>query len=296
MPIALILFVAFQGRAQALPLSETIYMVPESSVEIFLRDEVFDTDRQSRRDTLGIGFGATENFSLWIQMSYLSQGAFKIRKSDIGDMFIKGKFYIGDYAKNQVHLGFLLDMRFPLSKNAYASADWRNLALGKYELRLGPFARFDILDVAFVNVNLFYTFREANGENFWGGFYIDITKKKTWEKFFGLNPAADDTFLSTGRLKNDYITASMAWNTNYIYPFVPYIEFYGAFRVSRANIDTSGVPIEAARYNAFLMGAGLRYFFMEAVYLGIYTVQNPLQRSQKDFIRGIYGIELSVQL
>lgn len=296
MPIALILFVAFQGRALALPLSETIYMVPESSVEIFLRDEVFDTDRQSRRDTLGIGFGATENFSLWIQMSYLSQGAFRIKKSDIGDMFIKGKFYIGDYAKNQVHLGFLLDMRFPLSKNAYASADWRNLSLGKYELRLGPFARFDILDVAFINLNLFYTFREANGENFWGGFYIDITKKKTWEKFFGLNPAADDTFLSTGRLKNDYMTVSMAWNTNYIYPFVPYIEFYGAFRVSRAGIDTSGVPIEAARYNAFLMGAGLRYFFMEAVYLGIYTVQNPLQRSQKDFIRGIYGIELSVQL
>jgi hypothetical protein len=295
-PIALILFVAFQGRALSLPLTETIYMIPESSVEIFLRDEVFDTDRQSRRDTLGLGFGATDNFSLWIQMSYLSQDAFRVTKSDIGDLFVRGKFYIGDYAKNQVHLGFLLDLRFPLAKNAYSTKDWRNLALGKYELRLGPAARFDILDVAFIHVNLFYTFREANGEDFWGGFYIDITKKETWEKFFGLNPAADNTFFSTGRLKNDYMTLSMAWNTNYFYPVVPYLEFYGSFRVSRAGIDSSSVPIEAARYNAFLLGAGLRYFFMEAVYLGVYTVQNPLQGFQADFIRGIYGIELSVQI
>ena len=63
----------------------------------------------------------------------------------------------------------------------------------------------------------------------------------------------------------------------------------------RASIHRD-VPIEAARYNTFLMGAGLRYFFMEAMYLGIYTVQNPLQRSQKDFIQGIYGLELSVQI
>lgn len=295
-PIALILFVAFQGRALSLPLTETIYMIPEYNVEIYLRDEVYDTGKDSRKDTLGLGFGATDNFSLWIQMSYLSQGAFKVTKSDIGDLFIRGKFYIGDYAKNLVHLGFLLDMRFPLAKNAYVSADWRNLALGKYELRLGPFARFDILDVAFIHFNLFYTFREANGEDFWGGFYINILKKETWEKVFGLNPAADNTFLSGNRLKNDYMTVSMAWNTNYIYPFVPYVEFYGSFRVSRASIDTSSVPIEAARHNTFLLGAGLRYFFMEAVYLGIYTVQNPLRLSQKDFIRAIYGIELSVQI
>ncbi|MBP6990383.1 MAG: hypothetical protein KBC90_02660 [Spirochaetes bacterium] len=295
-PIALILFVVFQARALSLPLTETIYMIPESSVELFLRDEVFDTGRQSRRDTLGIGFGATEDFSLWIQMSCLSRDAFRVTKSDVGDLFVRGKFYIGDYAKNQVHLGFLLDMRFPLAKNAYVSSDWRNLALGKYELRLGPFARFDILDVAFIHLNLFYTFREANGEDFWGGFYIDITKKQTWEKFFGLNPAADNTFFSTGRLKNDYMTVSMAWNTNYLYPLVPYVEFYGSFRVSRAHIDTSNVPIEGAGFNSFLMGAGLRYFFMEAVYLGIFTVQNPLQRSQRDFIRGIYGMELSVQI
>ena len=75
--------------------------------------------------------------------------------------------------------------------------------------------------MVFIHLNLFYTFREANGEDFWGGFYINITKKETWEKFFGLNPAAKNTFFNIGRLKNDYMTVSMAWNTNYFYPFVP---------------------------------------------------------------------------
>lgn len=294
--IALIFFLAIRNRGEALPLTETIYMIPEYDVELLLRDEVYQTDRYSRRDSAGLGFGATDNFSLWIQFDYLSQSAFKATRSDIGDLFLKGKFYIGDYVENQIHLGFLMALRLPLGKNAYVNPQWRSLALGKYELKLGPFARFDIRDVFFIHLNLFYTFREGNNENFFGGFSIDITKKETWEKVFGLNPAASNTFLSVNRLKNDYITASMALNTNYLYPFIPYIEFYGAVRVSRAHIDTGSVPVEAAKYNAFLISVGLRYFFMQAIYAGVYTVQNPLRLSQKGFIQAIYGIELSFQI
>ncbi len=294
--IALILFPAPGERASALPLTETIYMVPEYDVEIYLRDEVVQTGNYSRKDSAGIGFGATDEFSLWMQFDYLSGSAFKATRSDLGDLFIKGKFYIGDYVRNQIHLGFLLSLRFPLGKNAYVTDEWRNLALGKYELKLGPFARFDILDLFFIHLNFFYTFREGNSENFFGGFYFDITKKETWEKVFGLNPKEKDTFFSTGRLNNDYLTVSMAWNTGYFYPFVPYIEFYGSFRVSSAGTDTDMVPIEAARYNVFLMSAGLRYFFMDAVYLGIYTIQNPLRLSQKDYVQAVYGLELSFQI
>ncbi len=102
--------------------------------------------------------------------------------------------------------------------------------------------------------------------------------------------------MNVDRIKNDYMSFSMAWNTNYFYPVVPYVEFYGSVRVSRVPIETGDVPIEACKYNVFLMSAGFRYFIKEAVYLGIYTVQNPLQATQKDYIQGIYGIELSVQI
>ncbi len=294
--IALFLFLALRSGAGALPLTETIYMIPEYDVELLFRDEVYLTDRYSRKDSVSLGFGATDDLSLWIQFDYLSQAAFHATKSDIGDLFLKGKFYIGDFVDNQIHLGILLSLRVPLGKNAYVNTQWRNLSLGKYELKLGPFARFDIRDVFFINLNLFYTFREGNNENFFGGFSIDITKRETWEKVFGLNPAASNTFLSVNRLKNDYITASMALNTNCLYPFIPYMEFYGAVRVSRARIDTGSVPVEAAKYNAFLMSVGVRYFFMQAIYLGAYTVQNPLRLTQKDFTQAVYGIELSFQI
>jgi len=172
--IALVVFMAFPIPAQSLPLTETIYMIPEYEVEVFFRDEVCDTGKYSRKDSLGIGFGATDYFSLWVQFDLLSQSAFNAKKADIGDIFLKAKFFSGDYIQNQVHMGFLLNVRFPSGKNAYAGSDWRNLALGKYELKLGPFCRFDILKVVYVHLNLFYTFREASGEDFFWGFYINI--------------------------------------------------------------------------------------------------------------------------
>lgn len=294
--IALMLFLPRWNDARALPLTETIYMIPEYSVEIFFRDEIFQTDRYARRDSAGLGFGVTDDFSLWMSIDYLSQGPFRVTRSEIGDLFFKGKFFIGDYAGNDVHLGFLIELRFPLGKDAYGSTYWRNLALGRYELTFGPFARFDIVDILFLHVNLFYTFREGRAEDFFGGFYLDITEKETWKKVFGLNPKEKDTFLGANRLKNDYITAALAINTGRLYPLVPYVEFCGAVRVSRSHIDTGDVPIEAARYNSFLMSAGLRYFFREAIYLGVYTVQNPIRVSQKGFIQAIYGLELSFQL
>ncbi|MBN2078146.1 MAG: hypothetical protein JW838_04220 [Spirochaetes bacterium] len=294
--IALMLFLAPGNGALALPLTETIYMIPEYSVEIFFRDEIFQTDRYARKDSAGLGFGVTDDFSLWMSIEYLSQGPFKVKRSEIGDLFFKGKFFIGDYAGNDVHLGFLMELRFPLGKDAYGSTYWRNLALGRYELTLGPFARFDVVDILFLHLNLFYTFREGRAEDFFGGFYFDITERDTWKKVFGLNPREEDTFLSVNRLKNDYITASLALNTGLLYPVVPYIELHGAVRVSRSHIDTGSVPIEAAKYNSFLLSGGVRYFFREALYLGVYTVQNPLRRSQNEFIQSIYGLELSLQL
>jgi hypothetical protein len=296
MGIALVVFFAVGIPAYSLPLTETIYMIPEYDAEVFLRDEVYDTGKYSRKDTIGLGFGATDYFSVWLQLDYLTRSAFKITKSDIGDMFLKAKFYIGDYADNQVHLGFLANLRFPLSKNAYSSSDWRNLSLGKYELKLGPFARFDILDVAFVYLNVFYTFRQANGEDFWGGFYINIFKDETWRKVFGFNPTEKGTFLSTSRIKNDYLSISMAWNTNVIYPFIPYVEIYGSFRLMKGAIDTQGVPIECAKYNVLLLSVGLRYFIKQAIYIGIYTVQNPYRLKQPGGLQARYGIELNMQL
>ena len=294
--VALIFFIGIPSASHALPLAETIFMIPEYDVELTFRDEVCQAGRLYRKDAAGLGFGAADFLSVWLQFEYLSQSAFRVRTAELGDMFLKAKFYIGDYARDQVHIAFLMKVRFPLGKNAYASDEWLNMALGKYEFKLGPVFRFDLFDVLFMHVNIFYTFKEGSSEDFWGGFYLDITKQETWEKAFGFNPKASKTFFNVNRLKNDYASLALAWNTGKLYPVVPYFEIYGSLRVSRGKIDGGGLPIEAAKYNVLLMAGGVRYFIKEAIYLGIYTVQNPLWKIQPRFIRSIYGIELSLQL
>ncbi len=278
--------------AASQPLTETLYLVPVSRVEVLLRDETVLASRDFRKDTVSLGVGITSWFSLWVRFDYLTQSTFKIKKADAGDFFIKGKFAIGDFFNDVLHLGFMIDFRFPSGKNAYSNADWRNVALGKNEIKIGPFCRIDIVKLVFIHLNAFYVFREGSNENFYGGFFFDITKEDTWVKAFGFNPTRRDTFFSSKRLNNDYMVTSVSVNTTIFYPIIPHIEIYKSFRITRDRIDTRTVPIECARYDPLLLGAGLRYFFKRRVYLGAYTVQNPFR--QAGYIRGIYGLELGM--
>ena len=94
-------------------------MVPEYDVEILLRDEVYQTDRYSRRDSAGLGFGATDNFSLWIQLDYLTQRPLKRPNRISATCFSRGNSISAITSDDQIHLGFLMALRFPLAKNAY---------------------------------------------------------------------------------------------------------------------------------------------------------------------------------
>lgn len=286
----------FVSECEALPLAETIYMIPPSCAEVRLRDEVWQTDRWSRKDSAIVGFGAADCFSMWLQFDYLSQGPFRVKRSEIGDFHCKAKFYIGDFFNDDLHCGLLASVRFPLGSEVTSGGRWRNLAMGRYELRLGPFARADILNLVFMDVNIFYTFREGKGEDFWGGFYLDMTKKETWDKCFGFNPKADNTFFNAKRLKNDYLTLSAAWDTGYWYPVIPFIEVYSSIRVAKGKGDTADLSIEGGMRTIFLMAAGVRYFVREALFLGFYTIQNPFRARQKEYISSVYGIELSFQM
>lgn len=288
------LFLGAAASVQGMPLAETTYLVPVSEIELFLREEVHVLKRTYRRDTAGIGFGVTSWMSAWVRFDYCTMGLYPIRRTDIGDLSLKAKFVIGDWFDQRLHLGFLVDIRFPTGRNAYASADWRTLALGKTELKLGPFWRIDIARILYLHFNCFYVFREGTGEDFWGGFFIDITKQETWENVFGFNPAKKNTFFSTRRLKNDYVAGALAISTDLFYPLTIQIECYGSVRVSRAPIDTGNVPIEGCGINPLLLSAGVRYFITPRLYVGLYTVQNPIK--QEDYIRAIYGLECSIQL
>jgi hypothetical protein len=278
-----------------LPLAETIYLVPEYRVELFWKEESINIDKIFRKDTLGLGLGVPSRLGVWIQFEYLNRGLINFKRSDIGDFFVKSKYHIGDYFFDTLHVGYCFNIRFPLGKDAYSSGAWRNLAFGKNEIKTGLYSQIDIYNAFFVHLNLMYNFREGNAEDFWGGFYLDITKNETWEKAFGLNPYAEKTFLAARRLRNDYMGICSALSTSALYPFVPFVESYLSFRLYQKGNDTASLPIEAGKVNPVIfLSAGLRYFIKYGIYLGVYTIQNP--RRESHFTGSVYGLELSLQL
>jgi hypothetical protein len=293
--MALFLFLVDERDCSALALTETIYTIPEGSVELIWHEEYSMVEHYYRKEHIGLGFGIVPDISIWFKFEYLHDGAFEMGQGEIGDTFLKFFFYIGDYFDDILHLGWMVQFRFPTGKNAYTSTEWRNLCLGNSEIRLGPVARLDVIKKIFFHFNLFYTFRQDKGENFWGGFHINPVDEDTYIKLFGLNPFSDNTFLNVDRLKNDYISLALACNTNVIYPVIPYIEIYGSFRPYRGYIETEDIPIEGAGIDPFLISTGIRYFFKKYVYLGFYAVLNPLIEYQDGYLAYTLGFDFSIQ-
>ena len=293
--MALFLFLLCTERVYSLPLTETTYTLPEGGVEFAFHEEYINVRHFYRKEHVELGFGILTDLSIWFKFDYLHGGAFEMEQGEVGDLFFKFWYYIGDYFNEIMHLGFMVEFRFPTGKNAYSSKEWRNLCLGNHEITLGPVARFDLKKIIFFHANVFYTFRQDKNEDFYGGFYINPVNEDTYVNLFGLNPFSDDAFLSWDRLKNDYFTLSVAVNTNLVYPFIPYIELSSSFRVFRGKIEMENVPIEGAGIDSFLISAGVRYFLMRSVYLGIYAVVNPLMDIQEGYLKNIIGVDLSYQ-
>lgn len=285
-------FFSLRPGLSALPLTESLYMVPESRFEFALSEDFHHTDDFYTRESLSLGIGILPSLSLWFDFNLLHRHGNKpFGENVLGDIGLRLKFYICDCASNRLHIAFLTRLRLPTGPDAWLTSDWRGVALGKNELAIGPIFRVDIPGGFFLQLNVFYTFREGTSEDYWGGWYLNPFVGETWVKIFGLNPAEPDTFFSIERLKNDYFTFSLAANTDRIYPFVPYLELYGSVRVTRPPEDD--IRVEAAGINVFMISAGIRYFFTTQIYLGLYGVVNPLW--QDGFTRARYGLEASFQ-
>ncbi|MCP4131342.1 MAG: hypothetical protein GY754_10205 [bacterium] len=290
--MALFLFIPGEKRVFGLPVTETIYMIPEDEIELTLGEELWRVNDNFMKERFGLGFGVLRDLSLWLLFEYVHQGVWT-GESEMGDAFLKIRYYLGDYNENTIHMALLFQFRIPTGKDAYHSGEWRNVALGNNEFKFGLISQFDIFDVLYLHFNLLYVFREGDNEDFYGGFYLNPVQKDTYVKLFGFNPFSEGAFFYKDRLKNDYMSAALACNTDSIYPVIPYIEVYGSFRLYRGGIDTGSVRIEAAGVDpVLLLSGGIRYFFSESVYLGLYAVVNPLR--QQDFIKEIYGLDFGV--
>ncbi|MBN2403386.1 MAG: hypothetical protein JXN64_13460 [Spirochaetes bacterium] len=293
---ALILFIFCHEIRAGLPLTETIYTIPESGMEISAREEILKLDNNFRRETYSVGLGVMPNLSVWYSMQYLHDKTINASSNKSGDSFLKVWLYLGDYF-NSIHTGLLFSFRIPTGPNAYSEEKWRNASFGRNELKIGPVFKADINKSLFLHLNIFYVFRQGEDEGFYNGFYYNLRKKETYSKLFGLNFKSENTFLSGKRLKNDYAVFSMALNTDVLFPkisFIPFIEFYTSHRVyKKQNGEYKNIPIEGSGINPVFLSFGGRYFFSESIFLGAYYIFNP--KKEKKFIKDIFGFDFSLQ-
>ncbi len=255
-----------------LPLTETIYTIPESEMALSFREEVLQLDNNFRRENYSIGIGILSQLSVWYSLDYLHDNILNASSNKTGDSFFKTWLYLGDYF-NTFHAGLLFCFRIPTGPNAYLDSYWRNVSFGKNELKIGPVFKIDLNKSIFLHLNIFYIFRQGENE----GFY---------NKFF-----------SVQRLKNDYMICSMALNTDIIYPkisTIPYIELYCSHRVYKKQTgEYENIPIEGSGINPVLFCLGGRYFFSDDIFLGAYFIFNPAR--EKNFIKDIFGFDFSLQ-
>ncbi|MFH0977578.1 MAG: hypothetical protein V1874_17500 [Spirochaetota bacterium] len=290
--VALILFYFCTDIKASLPLTETIYTIPESEITVGLREEIIKVNNNFRKENYSIGFGAFSSITVWYSVDYIHNNIINASSSKLGDSYLKAWFYLGDFF-NFMHTGLLFLFRLPTGPDAYAESEWRNVSFGKNELKIGPVFKFDIYKSIFLHLNIFYVFREGEDEGFYNGFYFNLTKKETYSKLFGLNFKSKDTFLSGSRLKNDYAVCSTAVNTDIIYPIIPFIEFYASHRVYKKQSGYENIPVEGSGINPILISIGGRYFFSNSLFLGTYYIVNPIR--EKNYIKSVLGFDFSLQ-
>jgi hypothetical protein len=294
--LALFFYAGFSPfDAFALPLTETVYSIPEDQLEFSLKEEVHHNGNYYTKEQLSIGMGITPNLSIWFLFDYLHlHNPAAYSQNQIGDVYLKVHSYLGDVLNDTIHFSFLILFRFPTGKDAYSDATWRNLSFGNNEITMGPIVKFDIIEKIFLHFNLFYTFRAAPSEDFYGGFHIDPFSAVTWENVFGLNFMSPKAFLYYERLKNDYMTISLAVNTNAIYPVVPFFETNISFRLYRDPIDTSSIMIKAAGSDpALFLSVGANFFITKEIFIGLYAIFSPIP--YQNFTSEIYGFNFSIQ-
>lgn len=289
----LILVCILSQKIQALPLTETIYSIPEGEIEFSLQDQLYWLNNKYRVDQVGLGFGILPNLSLWFYSQFLNEGIPESTHSSIGDTFIKLMYYIKGTPDDSLHLGFMLKFRIPTGEDTYSLGRWRPVSFGNDEVKAGPVILYSLKNIFNLHLNILYLFREGAHEDFYGGFRLKLGKGETYKKIFGLNPFTEDSFLEKKRLRNDFIIISTAVNTGRLYPLIPYVEFQWSRRISPAGLPVNEPPISPMNKSPVLESVGMRYFFTGTAYAGIYSVLNPFHILDRGEFSA--GLEIALQ-
>ncbi|MCX7679513.1 MAG: hypothetical protein N2316_09870 [Spirochaetes bacterium] len=267
-------------------LTETIFTLPENDFEGIFSIDFVDAGEIFRKERILLGFGVTEEISVWYGVEYLHNQ--KSGQSTVGDSLIKIWFFCGKAAIINAWWGIATIIRIPLGPSMYVNENWRAVARGIHECAVGPVMQVSILSL-FFHTNFFYVFRQAEGEDFYGGIRVHPLQGETYKSMFGFNPWYNGSFMERNRLKNDYASIAISAVSNQFFPLLIIAETYYSHRVYRITNENDVLSVEGAGINPFFVGIGAKYFFSAKTYMGI-SGYSSLEKNGS-YIQHLFRIE-----
>ena len=281
--------ILFAAPARALPLTRTLYIVPSDVIDFSVSLDYLYTSRQITRERFSAGTGLWTGASLNVRFDLLGNGI--ITRDMPGDSLIEFMAFLDSLSSGDLRSAFCCALVLPTGPDAYSSGDYRGAALGNNEITMGPVLAYGFSNELTAFLNLFYTFRQGEHEGFYNGFSLYPAKSDTYKSVMGLNPFYGDSFLYYKRLADDYVTAALAVVYSSFSPCVLFAELRCSGNIS----SIGGGEVSAAEssgINLLLAGAGVKYFFMDSLFMQVWGTINPFMNN--DGIRWQSGLLLSL--
>lgn len=266
--------ILFSTQAFSLPLTRTCYTVPEDNMDLYFGEKLISRRNLNRVDVLIFNLGLTDATTLGIEWNYLNHDL-SGDESETGDTLLELWHYTGRYLYDRVDSGISFNVRIPTGPESGIDDKWRNLSVGRNEVKITPVLSVRLSEKEMMNFNVSYILREGRDEDFYGAFKGDLKKADTYKSFFGLNPFSEDSFFSGDRLSDDYMSAAVSFVESRLYPVVIFGEIYHAFTDFRKDSDVS-LKIDEGEGGGFTnISAGFKYLVIDSFFCIIYGTVNP---------------------
>lgn len=276
--------------AHSSSLAEKIHTLEENTFEFSTGISYVRANALFRKEQVSFGFGLRDDISIFYSIDYLHRES-EETGSAVGDSLLKIWYYAGEFAQDRVCWGIAAIFRLPTGPSLYANERWQPVSLGIHELKIGSVFQASLLSF-FLHANVFYIFRQAEGENFYGGFKFKPFDRESYTSALGCNPWHEGAFADKSRLKNDFASVAVSLLADRYYPLMFYLELYYSHRVAPRKEENDLIAVEGAGVNPLCIGAGLRYFISHATYLALYGIAHS--NSHDVYIRWIAGFSISV--
>jgi hypothetical protein len=288
--IFLVLF-CFSG-AFSLPLSRTVYTLPEEKIDIAFNQELVYIENMNRVDNFVFNLGLPWDTSFGFDFSIIHNDYKKAGSGVPGDILFNLWHFVGDYFDGAVSSGLSIVVRIPTGPDAYVDEKFRNLSYGYSELKFSPVLSFSLSQYEDLIFNLSYTFREGRGEDLYSSLKLNPFNGESYKSVFGLNPCSENSFFEGEKLKNDYASISAGFITSRLHPWIFFSEIYYSSGFYNKNNDTESINIEGNGVNPILLSLGIKYVFSNSFFIQLSDTA-PLIQSQ-GYIKN--RVELSLNI